>query len=137
MSFVTTQPEMLTCVRSMSNARSLARVSHDYPREGAGMDGNRRMERRREGRSGGSAITIVTRLPAVVVLERVPVPALAIARDRIILFASTAFCRDGGLPAGQVSGVGVPLDLPYRAGRARRALWRSCTGESGCGAAAL
>jgi PAS domain S-box-containing protein len=45
---------------------------------------------------------ILTRLAAVVVLERIPVPSLAIARDGIILFANTAFaemvgCRQDGL----------------------------------------
>ena len=33
----------------------------------------------------------MTRLPAVVVLERLPVPALAMWRNGIILFANTAF----------------------------------------------
>jgi hypothetical protein len=34
---------------------------------------------------------MLTRLPAVVALERLPIPALAIARDGIILFANPAF----------------------------------------------
>ncbi len=44
---------------------------------------------------------ILKRLPAVVVLERLSVPSLAIARDGMILFANTAFAdmvgyrRDG------------------------------------------
>jgi PAS domain S-box-containing protein len=77
----------------MSNARLLAEGSHGYPRDGAGMGGSRRVERRRNGGSGDSAIDVLTRLPAVVVLERVPVPTLAVARDGIILFANTAFAE--------------------------------------------
>jgi PAS domain-containing protein len=66
------------------------------------MEGNRRIERRRNGESGDSPMDILTRLPAVVVLERMPVPTLAVARDGIILFANTAFaemvgCRQDGL----------------------------------------
>jgi PAS domain S-box-containing protein len=57
------------------------------------MDGNRRLERRRNARSGDSPMDILTRLAAVVVLERLPVPSLAIARDGIILFANTAFAE--------------------------------------------
>ena len=48
MSVVTTQPEMLTSVPSMADARLLAGGSHDYP-DGAGMGGDRRVERRRNG----------------------------------------------------------------------------------------
>jgi PAS domain-containing protein len=36
---------------------------------------------------------VFTGLPAVVVLERIPVPTLAMARDGIILFANTAFAE--------------------------------------------
>jgi PAS domain S-box-containing protein len=66
------------------------------------MEGNRRIERRRNGESGDSPMEILTRLPAVVVLERIPVPTLAVAGDGIILFANTAFaemvgCRQDGL----------------------------------------
>jgi hypothetical protein len=46
MSFVTTPPEMLASVPSRVNAWLLAGGSHDCPRDGAGMGGNR-MERRR------------------------------------------------------------------------------------------
>ena len=108
MSFVTTQPEMLTSVPSMSNARLLAGDSHDYPRDGAGMDGDRRVERRRNGRSGDSPADILTRLPAVVVLERVPVPSLAMARDGIILFANTAFAEMVGYEQEGLAGLAFP-----------------------------
>ena len=74
MSVVTTQPEMLTSVPSTSNARLRAGGSHGHPGDGAGMDGGRRVERRRNGRSGDSPMDVLTRLPAVVVLERLAVP---------------------------------------------------------------
>ena len=51
---------------------------------------------------------ILTRLPAVVVLERIPVPTLAMARDGIILFANTAFAEMVGYQQDRLSGVGVP-----------------------------
>jgi PAS domain S-box-containing protein len=93
MSVVTTQPEMLTSVPSTSPAWLGAGGSDDYPRDGAGMGGGRRVERRRNGSFGDSPMDILTRLPAVVMLERIPVPTLAMARDGIILFANTAFAE--------------------------------------------
>ena len=93
MSVVTTHPEMLTSEPSMSNPQLLAWGSHGYSRDGAGMDGNRRVERRRNGGSGDSPMDVLTRLPAVVVLERLPVPTLAVTRDGIILFANAAFAE--------------------------------------------
>jgi PAS domain S-box-containing protein len=107
MSFVTTQPETLTSVPSTSNARLLA-GAHHYPRDRAGMDGDRRLERRRHGRSGDSPTDILTRLPAVVVLERIPVPTLAIARDGIILFANTAFAEMVGYRPDRLAGSAFP-----------------------------
>jgi PAS domain S-box-containing protein len=108
MSFVTTQPETLTSVPSTSNARLLAGGAHHYPRDRAGMDGDRRLERRRHGRSGDSPTDILTRLPAVVVLERIPVPALAMARDGIILFANTAFAEMVGYRPERLAGSAFP-----------------------------
>lgn len=55
------------------------------------MTHNRVVERRRNGRSGQSPITVLQQLPALVVLERIPVPVLAIAHDGTVLFANTAF----------------------------------------------
>jgi PAS domain S-box-containing protein len=83
----------------MTNVRLLGGGSSG---NAAGMEGNRRIERRRNGESGDSPMEILTRLPAVVVLERIPVPTLAVAGDGIILFANTAFaemvgCRQDGL----------------------------------------
>jgi PAS domain S-box-containing protein len=108
MSFVTTQPEMLTSVPSMSNARLLAGGSHGYPRDGADMDGNQRIERRRNGGSGDSPMDVLTRLPAVVVLERIRVPSLAMTRDGIILFANTAFAEMVGYRQDRLAGLAFP-----------------------------
>jgi PAS domain S-box-containing protein len=100
MSVVTTHPEMLTTVPSIPNARLLARSSHDYP------DGSdRRVERRRNGGSGDSPMDVLTGLPAVVVLERFPVPALAMTRDGTILFANTAFAEMVGYRQDGLAGV--------------------------------
>jgi PAS domain S-box-containing protein len=103
MSVVTTQPEMLTSLPSMANARLLDGGSHDYP-DG----GDRRVERRRNGSSGDSPLDILTRLPAVVVLERIPVPTLGMARDGIILFANTAFAEMVGYRQDRLAGLAFP-----------------------------
>jgi PAS domain S-box-containing protein len=105
MSFVTTELATLTCVPPVSNPSLLAVGSHGHPRDGGGMDGNRCIERRRKRGSSDSPMDILSRLPAVVVLERIPVPTLAMARDGIIVFTNTAFAemvgyRQDGL-AGQ------------------------------------
>jgi PAS domain S-box-containing protein len=105
MSVVTTQPEMLRSVPSTSNAWLGAGGSHDYPGDGPGMDGGRRVERRRNGGSGESAMDVLTGLPAVVVLERIPVPSLAMARDGIILFANTAFAEMVGYRQDGLAGL--------------------------------
>ena len=106
MSVVTTQPEMLTSVPS--SARLTARGSHGHPGDGAGMDGGRRVERRRNGRSGDSPMDVLTRLPAVVVLDRIPIPSLAMARDGIILFANTAFADMVGYRQDSLAGSAFP-----------------------------
>ncbi len=108
MSVVTTQPKMLTSVPSTSNARSLAGGSHGNPADGAGMDDDQRVERRRNGSSGDSPMDILTRLPAVVVLERIPVPTLAMARDGIILFANTVFAEMVGYRQDRLAGLAFP-----------------------------
>jgi PAS domain S-box-containing protein len=108
MSVVTTQPEMLASVPSTSNARLRAGGSHGHPGDGAGMDGGRRVERRRNGRSGDSPMDVLMRLPAVVVLERVAVPSLAMARDGIILFANTAFAEMVGYQQDSLAGLAFP-----------------------------
>ena len=108
MSVVTTQPEMVTSVPSTSNAGLLDGGLADYPRDGAGIDGSGRIERRRNGGSGDSPMDVLTRLPAVVVLDRLPVPSLAMARDGIILFANTAFAEMVGHPQDGLAGLAFP-----------------------------
>ena len=51
---------------------------------------------------------ILRRLPAVVVLERLPVPALAMARDGIILFANAAFAEMVGYAPDGLAGSVFP-----------------------------
>jgi PAS domain-containing protein len=51
---------------------------------------------------------VLTGLPAVVVLERIPVPTLAMARDGIILFANTAFAEMVGYQQDSLAGVAFP-----------------------------
>ena len=92
----------------MANARLVSEGSHDHPRDGADMDGGRRIERRRTGESGDSPTDILTRLPAVVVLERIPVPTLAMARDGIMLFANTAFAEMVGYRQDRLAGSAFP-----------------------------
>jgi PAS domain-containing protein len=108
MSVLITQPEMLTPVPSTSSARLLGGSVDDCPRNGAGIDGSRRIERRRNGSSGDSPMDILRRLPAVVVLERLPVPALAMARDGIILFANMAFAEMVGYEQDRLTGSAFP-----------------------------
>jgi PAS domain S-box-containing protein len=104
MSLVMTQPEMLTPVVSTSNALLAGGIS-GHPGDGAAWDGNRRIERRRNGGSYGSPTEILSRLPAVVVLERFPIPSLAMTRDGIILFANTAFVEMVGYQQDGLAGL--------------------------------
>ena len=108
MSFVTTQPEMLTSVPSFPNLGLLDGRSRGQSRDGAGMDGSRRMERRRNGGSGDSPMDVLMRLPAVVVLERLAVPSLAMARDGVILFANMAFTEMVGYRQDRLAGLSFP-----------------------------
>jgi PAS domain S-box-containing protein len=64
---------------------------------------NRNVERRRrDGQERQDPMTLLKELPALVVLERFPVPVLAIAEDGTILFANEAFGQMLGYPAGVV-----------------------------------
>jgi len=47
-------------------------------------------------------MTILKQLPAVVVLERIPVPVLAIAHDGTVLFANSAFSQMVGRASDEV-----------------------------------
>jgi PAS domain S-box-containing protein len=105
MSVVNTQPEVAASVPSPAGD-----LPGD-PRGGAGMDGSEgraRIERRGNGRSSDSAMDMLTRLPAVVALERLPVPALAMARDGIILFANAAFAEMVGYEQEALAGSALP-----------------------------
>jgi PAS domain S-box-containing protein len=55
------------------------------------MNHNQSVERRRNGHAGQSPMAILKQLPALVVLERIPVPVLAIANDGALVFANSAF----------------------------------------------
>jgi PAS domain S-box-containing protein len=57
---------------------------------------------RRQGRSGQSPLETPQQLPALVVLERLPVPVLAVAADGTILFANAAFGAMLGHPVDEV-----------------------------------
>ena len=92
----------------MSDVGLVDEGSHGHTRESAGVDYSRRIERRRNAGSGDSPTDILTQLPAVVVLERVPVPTLAMARDGIILFANTAFAEMVGHGQHELAGLAFP-----------------------------
>src|SRR5271166_827603 len=92
----------------MSDARLLREDSHDHARDDVGVEGSRPIERRRNKSSGDSPTDVLTGLPAVVVLERLPVPTLAMARDGIILFANTAFTEMVGHPQDGLAGLAFP-----------------------------
>ena len=49
------------------------------------------VDRRRDRQDSQSPMALLKKLPALVVLERFPVPVVAIAEDGIILFANEAF----------------------------------------------
>ena len=108
MSVVTTQPEMRTPVPSTPSGRPHAGGSLDNPNDGPGMDGSGRVERRRTASSADSPMDVLTRLPAVVVLERLSVPTVAMARDGIILFANTTFAEMVGYPRDGLAGLAFP-----------------------------
>ena len=92
----------------MSNARLHVEGSRGCTRSQAGMGGDRRIERRRNGTSDDSPMDILTRMPVVVVLERMPIPTLAMAPGGIILFANTAFAEMVGYSRDQLVGVELP-----------------------------
>jgi PAS domain S-box-containing protein len=92
----------------MSDAGLLSEGSHGHARDGAGVDGSRPIERRRNKSSGDSPTDVLTQLPAVVVLERLPVPTLAMAREGIILFANTAFAEMVGYQRDRLARLAFP-----------------------------
>lgn len=92
----------------MSDARLLDGASQGSSGDGPGTGGDRRVERRRKARSDDSPIDVLKRMPAVVMLERLPVPTLAITRDGIILFANTAFAAMVGYGQDGLAGLAFP-----------------------------
>ncbi len=63
-------------------------------------------------------MAVLNELPALVVLDRLPVPVLAIAEDGgAIVFANSAFADMLGYPAEAVGGAEVPRDLSHHARR--------------------
>jgi PAS domain S-box-containing protein len=67
------------------------------------MNHNQLVERRRDGgQPGQSPMAILKQLPALVVLERIPVPVLVIAQDGTMLFANTAFSEMTGWASDEV-----------------------------------
>lgn len=109
MSVVTTQPEMLPGVPSRPKACLLASASNGSPRGGARVDASPPIERRRNGSPGDSPMDILRRMPAVLVLERLPIPSLGMTRDGIILFANTAFAGMVGHQQDRLAGLTFPL----------------------------
>ena len=61
------------------------------------------VERRRDGQDAQSPMAVLKELPALVVLERFPVPVLAITEDGTILFANKAFADMLGYSAKAVT----------------------------------
>jgi PAS domain S-box-containing protein len=66
------------------------------------MSHNRLVERRRNREHSQSPMTTLRQLPALVVLERIPVPVLAIGQDGSILFTNTAFAQMVGFEPDEV-----------------------------------
>ena len=89
----------------VSNAGLLGEGAHGHTRDGAGVGVGRPIERRRRGGSGDSPTDVLTGLPAVVALERIPVPSLAMTRDGIILFANSAFAEMVGYGQDSLAGL--------------------------------
>ena len=92
----------------MKNAQLRDNGSDGQSHDGAGIERSWPVERRRTRSSGDSPMDALTRLPAVVVLERMPVPSLAIARDGTILFANTAFAEMVGYQQDRLAGSAFP-----------------------------
>jgi PAS domain S-box-containing protein len=55
------------------------------------MNHNQNVERRRNARTDLSPMATLKQLPALVVMERIPIPVLAIANDGTLVFANSAF----------------------------------------------
>jgi PAS domain-containing protein len=69
---------------------------------GTAMDNNQAVERRRTAQASRPPMEVLSQLPALVLLERIPVPTLAVLQDGTIVFANTAFADMVGRDAEQV-----------------------------------
>jgi PAS domain S-box-containing protein len=67
-----------------------------------GMDNNCAVDRRRTVQASRSPMEVLTELPALVLLERIPVPTLAVLQDGTIVFANSAFAEILGRSAEEV-----------------------------------
>ena len=66
------------------------------------MDNNQAMERRRTIKASQSPMATLEQLPALVLLERIPIPTLAVLQDGTIVFANGAFAEMVGRDADEV-----------------------------------
>jgi PAS domain S-box-containing protein len=66
------------------------------------MDNNQLVDRRRTVQASRSPREALEQLPALVLLERIPVPTLAVLQDGTIVFANKAFAEMVGRDADEV-----------------------------------
>src|SRR5580693_9722684 len=66
------------------------------------VDNNQVVDRRRTVQASQSPIEALEQLPALVLLERIPVPTLAVLQDGTIVFSNTAFAEMVGRDAEEV-----------------------------------
>jgi PAS domain S-box-containing protein len=66
------------------------------------MDNNQPVDRRRNLQASQSPRETLEQLPALVLLERIPVPTLAVQQDGTIVFANSAFAEMVGRDADEV-----------------------------------
>jgi len=66
------------------------------------VDNNQVVDRRRTVQASQSPREALEQLPALVLLERIPVPTLAVLRDGTIVFANKAFAEMVGRAAAEV-----------------------------------
>src|SRR3954471_10940991 len=87
------------------------------------------VERRRDGQERQTPIALLKELPALVVLERIPVPVLAAAEDGIILFGNAAFAEMLGYSAVAVTSLEYQQIFHTPPCRTARGICRSVTCE--------
>jgi PAS domain S-box-containing protein len=73
-----------------------------------GASGSQPVERRRQGSSGDSPQDVLARVPAGLLLDRLPVPVLAMARDGTIVFVNAAFAEMMGHQSDSLAGLAFP-----------------------------